>query len=297
MYVLVHLSEFSYSKLPKFSIELLQDNISNVRNQNKVVHIGVGSNTPENHLNEYRNNIQCVNFLDYNNFQNNAVYLFNGGHDFNIGRYFQKEAKYIENYQGWNLYQYTESTSYVNATFDVTKFKDHIPGDVILARAIKDALAGNKNIMSSEASGAFIQNYFQKATSKIGENNKKTGEEFLLKNKSKEGVTTLQSGLQYKILKAGTGEKPAPTDRVKVHYHGTLIDGTVFDSSVNRGEPATFGVTQVIQGWVEALQLMTTGSKWTLYIPANLAYGQQGPPSIGPNQALIFDVELLEIVK
>jgi FKBP-type peptidyl-prolyl cis-trans isomerase FklB len=167
----------------------------------------------------------------------------------------------------------------------------------ILARAIKDALAGNKNIMSSEASGAFIQNYFQKATSKIGENNKKTGEEFLLKNKSKEGVTTLQSGLQYKILKAGTGEKPAPTDRVKVHYHGTLIDGTVFDSSVNRGEPATFGVTQVIQGWVEALQLMTTGSKWTLYIPANLAYGQQGPPSIGPNQALIFDVELLEIVK
>jgi hypothetical protein len=124
MYVLVHLSEFSYSKLPKFSIELLQDNISNVRNQNKVVHIGVGSNTPENHLNEYKNNIQGVNFADYNNFQNNAAYLFNGGNDFNLARYFQKETKFIENYQGWNLYEYKVGTSYVNATFDVTKLKD-----------------------------------------------------------------------------------------------------------------------------------------------------------------------------
>jgi len=103
--------------------------------------------------------------------------------------------------------------------------------------------------------------------------------------------------LQYKVLTAGTGAKALESDKVKVHYHGTLIDGSVFDSSVNRGEPATFGVTQVIKGWVEALQMMPVGSKWTLFIPSDLAYDPQGPPSIGPNQALIFDVELIEIVK
>jgi FKBP-type peptidyl-prolyl cis-trans isomerase FklB len=167
----------------------------------------------------------------------------------------------------------------------------------ILAKAIKDAIANNKSVMTSEKSGAFIQNYFQAQAAKAGGENKAKGDAFLAQNKTKAGVQTTASGLQYKIVTTGTGLKPASTDKVKVHYHGTLLDGTVFDSSVNRGEPATFGVTQVIQGWVEALQMMPVGSKWTLYIPSDLAYGPQGPPSIGPNQALIFDVELIEIVK
>ncbi|HLO45942.1 MAG TPA: FKBP-type peptidyl-prolyl cis-trans isomerase [Leadbetterella sp.] len=167
----------------------------------------------------------------------------------------------------------------------------------ILAKAIKDAIANNKSVMTSEKSGAFIQNYFQSQAAKAGNENKAKGDAFLAQNKTKAGVLTTASGLQYKVVTAGTGLKPVATDKVKVHYHGTLLDGTVFDSSVNRGEPATFGVTQVIQGWIEALQMMPVGSKWTLYIPSDLAYGPQGPPSIGPNQALIFDVELIEIVK
>ena len=112
----------------------------------------------------------------------------------------------------------------------------------------------------------------------------------------REGVTTTASGLQYEIIKAATGPKPSKEDSVKVHYHGTLIDGTVFDSSVERGEPAEFGVGQVIAGWTEALQLMPTGSKWKLFIPAKLAYGERGAgEDIGPNSTLIFEVELLEV--
>ena len=119
---------------------------------------------------------------------------------------------------------------------------------------------------------------------------------FLEENSKKEGVTTLASGLQYEIITEGNGSKPSATDRVKCHYHGTLIDGKVFDSSVERGQPAVFGVNQVIKGWVEALQLMSVGSKWRLYIPSDLAYGAQGAGEmIGPNTALIFDVELLGI--
>jgi FKBP-type peptidyl-prolyl cis-trans isomerase FklB len=167
----------------------------------------------------------------------------------------------------------------------------------ILAKAIKDAIASNKSVMTSEASGAFIQNYFQSQAMRAGNENKVKSEAFLAQNKTKAGIQTTASGLQYKILTAGTGPKAIETDKVKVHYHGTLIDGTVFDSSVNRGEPATFGVTQVIKGWVEALQMMPVGSKWTLYIPADLAYGLHGQGSIGPSQALVFDVELIEIVK
>lgn len=130
-----------------------------------------------------------------------------------------------------------------------------------------------------------------------GDANLKAGQDFLAANKDKEGVVTLPSGLQYKVLVEGTGKKPAATDRVRCHYHGTLIDGTVFDSSVNRGEPADFGVNQVIPGWVEALQLMPVGSKWELYIPAELGYGEYGSgEKIGPNAALVFQVELLEIL-
>ncbi|MCW5898046.1 MAG: FKBP-type peptidyl-prolyl cis-trans isomerase [Flavobacteriales bacterium] len=134
---------------------------------------------------------------------------------------------------------------------------------------------------------------------KQGEENRVIGEEYLLANGKRAGVTTTESGLQYEVIKMGTGPKPTASDRVKVHYAGTLIDGTEFDSSVRRGEPAVFGVTQVIRGWVEALQLMPVGSKWKLHIPSDLAYGPSGGPggAIPPNSVLIFEVELLEIVK
>lgn len=131
---------------------------------------------------------------------------------------------------------------------------------------------------------------------RMAEINKAAGEEFLTKNGKREEVFTTPSGLQYEILVKGEGPTPTANDRVEVHYTGKLIDGTVFDSSVERGVPATFGVTQVIPGWVEALQLMPKSSKWRLFIPSNLAYGPQGAgPTIGPNSTLIFDVELLKI--
>ena len=124
------------------------------------------------------------------------------------------------------------------------------------------------------------------------------GNKFLEENKVKEGVTTTESGLQYEIIIVGEGTIPTADSKVRVHYHGTLLDGTVFDSSVDRGEPATFGVNQVIKGWTEALQLMPVGSKWKLVIPSALAYGDRGAGGdIGPNSTLIFEVELLEIVE
>src|ERR1700679_4066109 len=128
-----------------------------------------------------------------------------------------------------------------------------------------------------------------------GDVNKAKGGEFLAANKAKDGVVTLPSGLQYKILKAGTGPKPAATDTVSVNYRGTLINGTEFDSSYKRGQPATFGVTGVIKGWTEALQLMPVGSKWQLFIPSDLAYGERGQRTIEPNATLVFEVELLSI--
>lgn len=132
---------------------------------------------------------------------------------------------------------------------------------------------------------------------KAGDENMKKANEFLADNKTKEGVKVTASGLQYKEITAGTGEKPKSTDQVKVHYKGTLIDGTVFDSSIDRGEPITFPVTGVIPGWVEALQMMNKGSKWMLFIPPNLAYGERSPsPNIPPNSCLIFEVELLDII-
>ena len=129
-------------------------------------------------------------------------------------------------------------------------------------------------------------------------NTAEAGEKFLAENAKKEGVKTTASGLQYKVIKSGTGESPKPTDTVKVHYHGTLIDGTVFDSSVQRGEPISFPVQGVIPGWIEALQLMKVGDKWQLFIPSKLAYGERNPsPLIGANSTLIFEVELLGIEK
>ncbi|MCM1347857.1 MAG: FKBP-type peptidyl-prolyl cis-trans isomerase [Firmicutes bacterium] len=138
----------------------------------------------------------------------------------------------------------------------------------------------------------------QAEAAKMGEVNAKAGEEFLAKNATRPEVKVTATGLQYEVLDEGTGATPAKGDRVTVHYTGKLIDGTVFDSSVERGEPATFGVTQVIPGWVEALQMMKEGAKWRLYIPSNLAYGPNGAGGvIGPNATLIFDVELIKIEK
>ena len=129
-----------------------------------------------------------------------------------------------------------------------------------------------------------------------GDKNLKEGETFLAENAKKDGVKSTASGLQYKVLKSGSGATPKSSDEVKVHYHGKLIDGTVFDSSVDRGEPVTFPVTGVIPGWVEALQLMKVGDKWQIYLPSKLAYGAQGAGGkIGPNAVLVFDVELLGI--
>lgn len=166
-----------------------------------------------------------------------------------------------------------------------------------LAKGLADHLAGGSKISDQEMQ-MIIQSEMQKAQQSKHSKNVDEGKAFLAANAKRPGVTVLPSGLQYEVIKAGTGSKPAPSDKVKVHYHGTLIDGTVFDSSVERGQPAEFGVTQVIQGWVEGLQLMPVGSKWKLFIPYDLAYGERGAGgAIGPYAALVFEVELLEIVK
>lgn len=173
-----------------------------------------------------------------------------------------------------------------------------------LAAGISDAMAGKMALTEAEITevlSTLRQELMTKAVAKqkaAAEKNLREGEEFLAANAKKEGVKTLASGLQYKVIKSGKGKSPKSTDVVKVHYHGTLIDGTVFDSSVERKEPVTFPVDQVIPGWTEALQLMKEGDKWQLFIPAKLAYGERGAgPVIGPNSTLIFDVELLSIEK
>ena len=165
-------------------------------------------------------------------------------------------------------------------------------------KGLKDVLSEAQPEISYDEAKQVINDYFMNLQKERLELNKKAGEEFLNINKGKAGVVTLPSGLQYQVLKLGEGAKPTASDKVKCHYHGTLINGTVFDSSVQRGEPAVFGVSQVIPGWVEALQLMPVGSKWRLFIPSNLAYGEHGAgDAIEPNSALVFDVELLDIVK
>lgn len=165
---------------------------------------------------------------------------------------------------------------------------------------------GSQPKMTYDEAKAEIQAYFtamearqKEEASKMAEINEAQGKEFLEKNGKRAEVKTTPSGLQYEVLQEGTGLQPTAEDQVEVHYTGTLLDGTKFDSSVDRGVPATFGVTQVIPGWVEALQLMKEGSKWRLFIPSNLAYGPNGTPGgpIGPNQTLLFDVELLKVYK
>jgi len=174
---------------------------------------------------------------------------------------------------------------------------DQLNKEIILS-AFEKAFTGDSVQIKPEKANAAIQAFFAKVSKGEGEKNLKAGEEFLAANKSKAGVVTLPSGLQYEIIKTGTGPKPKPEDQVKCHYHGTTIDGKVFDSSVDRGEPAVFPVNRVIPGWTEALQLMPVGSKWKLFIPAALAYGERGAgQDIKPNSTLVFEVELLEIVK
>lgn len=166
-----------------------------------------------------------------------------------------------------------------------------------LFQAITDVMQGSVPKISPSEANQVIEEYFNHQQASLGSVNAKEGEDFLLKNKSEEGVVELASGLQYMIIESGNGKSPKATDKVKCHYHGTLINGTIFDSSVQRGEPAIFPVNGVIKGWIEALQLMNTGSKWRLFIPPHLAYGDHGAGgAIGPKATLIFDVELLEII-
>jgi FKBP-type peptidyl-prolyl cis-trans isomerase FklB len=175
----------------------------------------------------------------------------------------------------------------------------------ILMRGLKDSLSGGKTLLTEEESRAVltalrneVRKKQEEKMAQAGDTNLKEGQDFLAANKSKEGVVTLPSGLQYKVLQAGSGPKPTTSDSVVCNYRGTTIDGKEFDSSYKRGQPATFPVSGVIKGWTEALQLMPVGSKWQLFVPADLAYGARGagPGSgIGPNTTLVFEVELISI--
>lgn len=182
-------------------------------------------------------------------------------------------------------------------------FQDSISFDLLI-EGIRDAAEAKPLRLTDKEIAQVLAEFQQRRISekqqevkKLSEKNIKEGEDFLSKNKTKDGVKTLESGLQYKVIKEGAGDKPQAKDKVRVHYHGTLIDGTVFDSSVERGESIAFPVTGVIRGWTEALQLMSVGAKWQLYIPPHLGYGERGTPGgpIGPNQTLLFEVELLGI--
>ncbi len=186
----------------------------------------------------------------------------------------------------------------------LTQIKDEIDMAVVI-QAMQSSLKGEASKLTPEEAQALQQSFAQKLQAKretemqaAAGKNKAEGEAFMVKNKSAKGVMSTASGLQYQVVTAGSGSKPAATDTVKVHYVGTLLDGTEFDSSVARGEPAQFALNAVIPGWTEALQLMPVGSKYTLWIPSELAYGDRGTPGpIGPNATLRFEVELLEIVK
>lgn len=173
------------------------------------------------------------------------------------------------------------------------------------AAGVASVYDGVKPEMTFDEAKRIVNEYFAKLeaemqaeAAKQGEVNRKNGEAFLSENAKREGIKVTESGLQYEVIESGKGDSPKASDNVEVHYTGKLIDGTVFDSSVERGVPASFGVTQVIPGWVEALQLMHEGDKWRLYIPSDLAYGPNGAGGvIGPNMTLIFDIELLRVIK
>ena len=165
------------------------------------------------------------------------------------------------------------------------------------AKGVEAVYKQEKPEISFDEAKKIINEFFSNLQDEIAETNKQAGKEFLAENAKRSGVVVLPSGLQYEVLAEGKGRKPKGTDKVQCHYHGTLIDGQVFDSSIQRGTPAVFGVNQVIPGWVEALQLMPEGSRWKLYIPSDLAYGEQGAGgSIPANATLIFEVELIKIL-
>lgn len=186
----------------------------------------------------------------------------------------------------------------------MSRIKDLVNQDAIMM-GFKDSISGTEPQLTMEEMQTVMQEFQKSVMEKqqaeqtaMAATNGAAGEKFLAENKTKEGVKTTASGLQYKVITAGTGATPKATDTVVTHYSGTLIDGKVFDSSYKRNAPATFPVNGVIKGWTEALQLMKTGAKWQLFIPANLAYGERGAgENIGPNQVLIFEIELLEIKK
>ena len=201
-----------------------------------------------------------------------------------------------------------DSISYSIGMFMAQNLKQQGISDLnnaLLMRGLEDALKDQPTQLTQAQAGQVMNTFMQKQMAsrnaegmKASAENKKIGTAFLNENKAKAGVTTTASGLQYSVEKEGTGAKPSATDRVKVHYTGKLLDGKVFDSSVERGQPAEFGVSEVIKGWTEALQLMPVGSKWKLYIPSDLAYGDRGAGAdIKPGSTLVFDVELLDIVK
>jgi FKBP-type peptidyl-prolyl cis-trans isomerase FklB len=198
-----------------------------------------------------------------------------------------------------------EKTSYaigVQVGTDMKRYGMEVDPELV-ARGFRDAYSGRKLLLSDQQMSEAIAGVNKAIEAKSGEimkqdaeRNRQEGEAFLAQNGRKEGVKTLPSGLQYKVLKAATGRTPKPTDTVVVNYRGTFIDGTEFYSSYRRGQPFVFQVNSVIKGWVEALQLMSVGAKWQLFIPPRLAYGEQGsPPAIGPNETLIYEVELLSI--
>ena len=165
------------------------------------------------------------------------------------------------------------------------------------AQAISDVLNRKETAISHNEAREIVNKYFEELEAKMNAENIEKGKAFLAENAKKEGVITLPSGLQHEVITEGNGKKPSATDKVKCHYEGTLIDGTLFDSSIKRGQPAVFGVNQVIRGWVEALQLMSEGSKWRLFIPSELGYGaQQAGEMIPPHSTLIFEVELIEVL-
>ena len=208
--------------------------------------------------------------------------------------------------QSANLKSSVDSASYAIGVNTGAGYKENLktlPGgeanlDALIAgfiTALKGDTASLK--MTPEAAQAFLQTYFTEAQAREANKVKEEGEKFLSENKTKSGVLTTESGLQYQVVTEGKGAKPTAEDKVKVHYTGTLLDGTKFDSSVDRGEPLEIGVGQVIKGWTEGLQIMPIGSKYIFWIPSDLAYGEQGSGNIKPGSALKFEVELLEIVK
>jgi FKBP-type peptidyl-prolyl cis-trans isomerase FklB len=201
----------------------------------------------------------------------------------------------------WTLKTQNDSISYALGMSLASFYKQQGITNInasLVNKAINDVMKNGKPLLTETQMNSCVSNYIQRKQSEKSAGNRKEGEPLLAANKTKPGVVVTASGLQYQIIKQGDGPKPLSTDKIKCHYHGTLIDGTVFDSSVDRGEPIEYAVTGFIPGWVEALQLMPVGSKWRLFVPSNLAYGDNGSgPKIKPGSTLIFDLELLEIIK